>query len=849
MTIERELLEAIDESTFYTTDALLTAQERHAPVVNYNRFNNVKKIKYKGEYFRMIFKDKYFFETTLLSYQWFKNTKPKFEVDTVFNLVSKQIMFPVLFFLDGKLQKWTDVYIVPENNITTYVIINNNYTTDKKLPLDTVFIPLTDILYMEKPTYEEIVEIKNKSSFTLCFDKEGKIIFDNEDTSVYTIIGFYESHRLEVDTNTDMRTLNNIDYYLVDRTKLDNEYIGNRANLAFDNNNKFIGDIDNNLQFIGDNAYRLNTKLNKKDIKAIFTFIYKGSTGFKTDMKKRIGSDNSDLIVKYNSTTGKEIKQFNLELDDKKWDWLHTKSEENIRKAVKSILQYDQSILKSAYLKKSKVVSETYTVEDFLNRFAIDNIGTCSIPRMRKGLLNNSLMMFIDGKLFSYDRFITDKSNNIKVSLGKYTNKLTSEVDLVFFTDTENSVYTYNIHSDNTEVIIPEDINPNYLEIYAKVDSPHNYRYDFEYDITPNEFTYIPIKFTMEKCYQNVYKIKFENGYFYGRDVIFTSRRQFRHKHVVWQNSPDYRIYLDAEFNYLSNDDAFMIFINGRKINRENFIVTIPSELRPFDRSILEITTFLDKGDDIDIFYLPDNIKTINLKDNTQYGPLAMVSDKIIYNLSKDLQFFFVNGRKIARDHIEDISANHVVIDKAYSNYDLDIVYYIDGFDIINETYNELENKEEYMYTIMKDLYKSLDPNTYSNETELLNQLGEKMLDNNYILKNIEENYQKYHASILSLMNNIIMEYYADYGIETNKAFVFDICTGFLEEFKEKTHVEYEKRFNGTKVENTDTIRKGSPTDDDKVYRIDLFTEDGLLNYTIRNDNIDGTKKEVNKNA
>lgn len=849
MTIERELLEAIDESTFYTKDALLTAQERHAPVVNYNRFNNVKKIKYKGEYFRMIFKDKYFFETTLLSYQWFKNTKPKFEVDTVYNLVSKQIMFPVLFFLDGKLQKWTDVYIVPENNITTYVIINNNYTQNKKLPLDTVFIPLTDILYMEKPTYEEIIDIKNESSFTLCFDKEGKIIYDNEDSDIYTIIGFYESHKLEVDTNTDMRTLNGIDYYLVDRNKLDNEYIGNRANLAFDNDNKFIGNIDTNLQFIGDNAYRLNTNLNKNDIKVIFTFIYKDSTGFKTDMKKRIGSDNSDLMLYYNSKTNKEIKQFNLELEDKKWDWLHTKSEENIRKAIKSILQYDQSILKSAYLKKSKVVSETYTVEDFLNRFAIDDIGNCSIPRMRKGLLNNSLMMFIDGKLFSYDRFIIDKSNNIKVSLGKYADKLTSEIDLVFFTDTENSVYNYNIHSSDTEVIIPEDINPKYLEIYSKVDNPHNYRFDFEYDITPNEFTYIPIKFTMEKCYQNVYKIKFENGDFYGRDIIFTSRRQFRHKHVVWQNSPDYRIYLDEEFNYLSNDDAFMIFINGRKINRENFIVTIPSESRPFDRSILEITTFLDKGDDIDIFYLPDNIKSINLKDNTQYEPLAMVSDKIIYNLSKDLQFFFVNGRKIARDHIEDISANHVVIDKAYSNYDLDIVYYIDGFDIVNEVYNELENKEEYIYTIMKDLYKSLDPNTYSNETELLNQLGKKMLNDNYILKNIEENYQKYHASILSLMNNIIMEYYSDYGIKTNKAFVFDICTEFLEEFKEKTHVEYKKRFNGTKVENTDIIRDGSPTDDDNVYRIDLFTEDGLLNYTIRNDNIDGTKKEVNKNA
>lgn len=849
MTIEKELLEAIDESTFYTKDALLTAQERHAPVVNYNRFNNVKKIKYKGEYFRMIFKDKYFFETTLLSYQWFKNTKPKFEVDTVYNLVSKQIMFPVLFFLDGKLQKWTDVYIVPENNITTYVIINNNYTQNKKLPLDTVFIPLTDILYMEKPTYTEIIDIKNESSFTLCFDKEGKIIYDNEDSDIYTIIGFYESHKLEVDTNTDMRTLNGIDYYLVDRNKLDNEYIGNRANLAFDNDNKFIGNIDTNLQFIGDNAYRLNTKLNKNDIKVIFTFIYKDSTGFKTDMKKRIGSDNSDLMLYYNSKTDKEIKQFNFELEDKKWDWLHTKSEENIRKAIKSILQYDQNILKSAYLKKSKVASETYTVEDFLNRFAIDDIGNCSIPRMRKGLLNNSLMMFIDGKLFFYDRFITDKSNNIKVSLGKYADKLTSEVDLVFFTDTENSVYNYNIHSSDTEVIIPEDINPKYLEIYSKVDNPHNYRFDFEYSITPNEFTYIPIKFTMEKCYQNVYKIKFENRDFYGRDVIFTSRRQFRHKHVVWQNSPDYRIYLDEEFNYLSNDDAFMIFINGRKINRENFIVTIPSELRPFDRSILEITTFLDKGDDIDIFYLPDNIKTINLKDNTQYEPLAMVSNKIIYNLSKDLQFFFVNGRKIARDHIEDISANHVVIDKAYSNYDLDIVYYIDGFDIVNKVYNELENKEEYIYTIMKDLYKSLDPNTYSNETELLNQLGKKMLNDNYILKNIEENYQKYHASILSLMNNIIMEYYADYGVETNKAFVFDICTEFLEEFKEKTHVEYKKRFNGTKVENTDIIRDGSPTDDDKVYRIDLFTEDGLLNYTIRNDNIDGTKKEVNKNA
>ena len=60
------------------------------------------------------------------------------------------------------------------------------------------------------------------------------------------------------------------------------------------------------------------------------------------------------------------------------------------------------------------------------------------------------------------------------------------------------------------------------------------------------------------------------------------------------------------------------------------------------------------------------------------------------------------------------------------------------------------------------------------------------------------------------------MEYYADYGLETNKPFVHDIGNEFLDKFPD------EKPING-----------------EDVYCLDIFNAEGLLKYDIRNDHID----------
>lgn len=909
--IEKELRRRVEESIYFTKDRLLQYQQSHSPVVNDIDFGHTWSIKYKGYNHNMVYTDIHFYQTLGMKYQWFKNTKPKFDVDNMYSLVSKQLIYPVLFFLDGKFQRWTNIDIIPELKNTTYVIIKNMYHEKRNLPLDSVLIPMNNILYMEDPTPIEVLEIKRVTKQVICFDKNGYFI-PEEDTSrvVSTILGFYDEHKLAMDTSTTLNTVNGVDYYLVNRDVFGNEYIGNQANLVFDKDNKFINNIDDKLTFVGDNVFRLSSDLEKDSINKIYTFVWKTGYEFATNMPQKIGSKNSELVTEYNSMSGKTIDYFNHELNGKTWDWFNTDYETNIRNAVRSILEYDPSILKKAYLDKSKVFTEEYTVGEMIKKYA-DSTGDCHIPRKRQGLINNSLMVFIDGDLYSQHLSIDDTTNDFVVPMNKYADYSSSDVELLFFTDTQNSVYDLTISSPDQEVHIPPDINPEYLQIfyplkekrgicmideeirsdlsstYRIIDSisegehllydPDNSDHDwtriyhirtrvygfiptasiyreetdykdysnFEYDIRPNEFSYLPVDFTLEKVTNEIYKVKFTDERLYGRSFKLVSRRQFRHNTIRWDlDTSDYHIYLDEKFNYVTDDEAFMVFINHKKINRENYIVTIPKETRPFDRPILELTTFLDKDDTVDIFYLPQSIKTVSLGDNEDYKPLAFLlsrkDDNFVYNLSKDLQFFFVNGRKICKKYIHDVSAEHVVISKTHSNYNLNIVYHIEGFKLVNEIYRELITSE-YIRRIMGRMYLNLDGKTYSNNTKLLNELGIKMIeDGKFIFKDIEEDIQKHHADIKALINNVVMEYYADHGIETNKAFIFDVATQFLEEFKENTHVEYEKKLNNTtnKVVNGRKL-SDSPTDEDEVYCIDLFNQEGLLKYDIRTDHID----------
>lgn len=271
--IEKELLKRVQESTYYTKKNILEQQQSHCPVNNAFKFKHTWSLMYEGYEHHMVFDDVQFYKTMDMMYTWFKDTKPKFKFENMYNLVSKDIIFPVLFFVNGRFQKWSNITIVPEQNNTTYVVITD--ITEPHRSLNTVYIPLNKVLYMENPSDYEIKLIKSESNHILCFDSDGYFIpEDNKDKTIDAVIGFCKSQNITIDTSTN--TDYTMDpYFIVNSDILVNEYIGTTSSIAFDKDGRYIEEFQDKINYVGGCLYKIND-IAPNTIDTIYTFVWKG---------------------------------------------------------------------------------------------------------------------------------------------------------------------------------------------------------------------------------------------------------------------------------------------------------------------------------------------------------------------------------------------------------------------------------------------------------------------------------------------------------------------------------------------------------------------------------------------
>ena len=112
-----------------------------------------------------------------------------------------------------------------------------------------------------------------------------------------------------------------------------------------------------------------------------------------------------------------------------------------------------------------------------------------------------------------------------------------------------------------------------------------------------------------------------------------------------------------------------MIFINGKKIDKTEYAITFMNKYRPFDKLVLYFTTILDKGDYIDIFYIPEILVEKYKQVSIPKSGLLTLTDTPIdvnypttYPLSKDTCMLFINGLKVNPMDIKDIDLNTLLI-------------------------------------------------------------------------------------------------------------------------------------------------------------------------------------------
>ena len=145
---------------------------------------------------------------------------------------------------------------------------------------------------------------------------------------------------------------------------------------------------------------------------------------------------------------------------------------------------------------------------------------------------------------------------------------------------------------------------------------------------------------------------------------VATSRFKFVYQRL-YVDKKSYRIALDKRFRYCDNQRQYILFINGRRMKQDSYLVTIPKYTRPFYDLFLYTARFVNPEDRVELFYVPYEMTDINIDNKPQCeikpsGYFDYPKNDLDVPLSKDLYLFFVNGKKIPYNDIVDIDSHTV---------------------------------------------------------------------------------------------------------------------------------------------------------------------------------------------
>ena len=337
-----------------------------------------------------------------------------------------------------------------------------------------------------------------------------------------------------------------------------------------------------------------------------------------------------------------------------------------------------------------------------------------------------------------------------------------------------------------------------------------------------------------------MYLIKFENPEYYGMNLKIVPKRQFRYYRFK-QRDGQYNIILPTQFNYCHDPDRYLVFINGKKLNRSQYTITIMNKYRPFDKLVLYIATILDEGDYVDIFYIPESLVEKYKQETMSIGGVLTLSDMDVanypttYPFSKETVMVFINGLKVNPLDIRDVTLNSMLIDvdkyirdkdgniimdannnktinphRVDSLNDITIVEFtvgdkeVSGY--LEGLYEQIPEGEEYNPDNI-DFTKSASDMWKDTITNIINTYGEDGLKKYYgEYFNIESpapDFSKYFVNLKSVLYDVVIDYYLDHdNATTGEPFVYD----------------FEQEYFDTEADDSDTRLIELYPEDDKMF-------------------------------
>ena len=459
-----------------------------------------------------------------------------------------------------------------------------------------------------------------------------------------------------------------------------------------------------------------------------------------------------------NGTTDKDyLDMFEESLDFRYWNY--TAFNTNYSEGLNKIIEYNPSLFNPIY--KTYVHSDYMTgseVNATLDKRIcyVDRYGL-KVPRMKYEDHETYAMVFVNGVLIDryYDMLVYPNVQFIPVD-EEFNDDDT--IEFLYFLNCNNNELSF-VYDDTDEDIFDTVIPEEDLKLFStEVDDLLEY-HQFEYDLENIAF---PV---YERDENN--KIGVIDEYMNGKNVIAVSSKKFVYQHLVVDRKA-YKILLGQQFRYCDNQRQYWLFINGRRVLDDTFLITIPKVTRPFDHMYLYTTKFVNPEDRIELFYVPIYFANMNEDYSIEMQENGYIeTDRLTLDVpySNELYMYFINGKKICPKDILNVSTNMVRITK-----DLKTTHTL----VINNTV--IENMPE-VTDYIKDSTKESKLDTMINYIKDNFGYGElDILFNQYTqMTDIEDNALVRFVARIAIINEIIRDFWVTSGYEyQDNPFIYD---------------------------------------------------------------------------
>ena len=560
-------------------------------------------------------------------------------IESMATLVENEEVTPFILFLNGKAVKWSDMTIVRDWYFS-YIIISNN--ADESENLECVIFPCTI-------RYGEDNEILPDCTTGLYFTNEGYVTHNVDQ------IAF----RIEV---IDKDVVGADRYMTAEQPYIEfddiefNQLTEDNNILVFEDG-AFYGDSRFYLDFVGKNIYTYERPFENVFFKTYYFDKANDSKNMMFDIPVQSAA-RENIIDKIADEEYKPTDNFLVP-----FDFRYTSDKtylRNISEATRYILKYHMQLLIDFYRNQSNITYMILTGEKVLN-IAAHRKGFLEMPRQKVDGLHDYIIVFKNDQLYEYYHEIEYCANLFRVPIFSHVVR-TDKIEIIHFKKVDNRFSTLMVTSDKKDYISSNLRYDNFMlfgnsysgkTVYDTFNPENSVQYDinFDYKNSFNEYG----------RYQDT-TIVLEDPYYIGKEINITSKRQFHH---MYYNILEERneFVLEPEFRFCHNKNQYMVFVNGLKLNQDDWDLHVMTNEDPIDALSITTDTYLVPGDRINIFYLPESYEEIIIENHSStYNDIILDVSQLEYPFDRELFLIFIDGRRVQTERIQNITANRIRI-------------------------------------------------------------------------------------------------------------------------------------------------------------------------------------------